>query len=219
MSIILTGFEPFLGESINPSGELIDLYSRDPKIKTFKLPVSYSRTFSPLEKYLSSFGYGRHENSEDVMVPTAERPTDLIMLGQAGGRKSISLERFAMNWQDTEYADEDGEKRLEQVIEVTGRGSYRSSYPLRDWLQVFQSKSDVSFEISHSAGAFVCNTLSYQAAHWLHVNRWPLRWIFIHFPYLPEQVSGKNPTPPTMTLAEMKLGLDLVLEQCRSMQS
>ena len=197
MRILLTAFEPFLGEKINPSMKMLSHFANDPEISTAILPVSYKRAFESLKPTLEEGHF-----------------TDVIMLGQAAGRSKVSMERFAMNWQDAEYADEDGEIRLEQIIETVGRGSYRTTYPLRTWLNEAQ-KQNHPLEISLSAGAFICNTIYYQLAHWGHQHRPGLRCMFVHVPFLPEQVVGKNPTPPSMTESEMLNSVKFILENVK----
>jgi pyroglutamyl-peptidase len=198
MRILLTAFEPFLGEKINPTMKIISHFSADPLISTIVLPVSYEKAFQRLKPVLQEGSF-----------------TDVIMLGQAAGRSLVGLERFAMNWQDTEHADEDGEIRTEQVIDNVGRGSYRTIYPLRRWLNKAKN-TNLPMEISHSAGAFVCNTIYFQVSQHAHQSQPSFKSLFVHVPFLPEQVANKNLNQPSLELEKMIECVEFIVNQCKA---
>lgn len=223
MKILMTGFEPFCGERINPSQELLKFFSGDPRVKTLLLPVSYQRSVEALEAELQ---------------PTLRRNDpglayDFVLLcGQAGGRKHICLERVAINCIDADKADEDGKLFLEKEISVDGPPAYLSKLPLRQWTTELRAKG-FNVEISNSAGAFVCNHIYYRAQQLLRASgrggdgssnsggcngietrRGTLsrtEVLFVHVPYLTEQLMGKPAETFGMSLEAMKQTIDALL--------
>lgn len=173
MKILVTAFEPFNGETMNPTMKLLDAIPHSPVITKKILPVSYARSFPALRAELQGNSY-----------------TDVLMMGQAGGRALVSMERFALNWRDSKVADEDGELIFEKSIRPAAPMAYRSSYPLRAWLCQAE-KLQLPIEISNSAGAFICNSISFELADHLQQTSQNLRWMFLHVPYLPEQLINK----------------------------
>lgn len=197
MKILMTGFEPFLGERINPSEELLKIYSGCEKIDTLLLPVSYEKSFRLLRQKIENKAFDF-----------------ILMMGQAGGRKHVCLERVAVNYIDTDKADEDGKLILETVIRQDGPSAFLSNLPLRQWLTSLRAKG-FNVEISNSAGAFVCNHLYYQAfEHFLtsapsSSGVPPL--LFLHVPYMTEQLMGKPAETFGMSLQCMKQTVSAVL--------
>lgn len=189
--ILITGFKPFLGESLNPSEMLLpEIQNSDPEVATLLLPVSYQQAFLNLKNYWIQQG-----------------PFDaLLMLGQAGGRKSICLERIAVNWSETAHPDEDGLQLPTGKIIPHAVNSYISDFFPTEWKTRLSQVAPV--EISHSAGTFVCNSLYFQALHELPKSTAVL---FTHLPYLPEQLHGKTEPIPAMSLAlQLKVVLELI---------
>lgn len=186
--ILLTGFEPFGGENINPSKELLGFYFSDPRIQTLCLPVSYRRSFDLVMNKLRSQSF-QH----------------ILMLGQAGGRKTVCLERIKLNLRDAEMPDSDGYQYTGQKIDPSGSDLIWSSYDLDRW--VSQAKVlGLPLSVSNSAGAYVCNSLSYQVGQATTVPS-----LFVHVPYLPLQTQNKN--EPSMELIQMKSCLDFIINQ------
>lgn len=204
MKLLMTGFEPFCGERINPSEELLKLFSDDKflsgdsRVETLLLPVSYQRSVDILEAAISRTAY------------------DFILLcGQAGGRKQICLERVALNWIDADKADADGKLFLEKQISADGPPAYLSELPLRQWATDLRAKG-FKVEVSNSAGAFVCNHIYYRLQHRLQggVQQAEERLspvLFVHIPYLTEQLMGKPVDTFGMSLEAMKQAMDELL--------
>ncbi|MCX7978665.1 MAG: pyroglutamyl-peptidase I [Bdellovibrionaceae bacterium] len=166
--ILLTGFEPFHGHPKNPSQMLVEALQKE-GFSSVVLPVSWSRLPSALDLALKEAG-----------------PVDFVlMLGLAAGRSGISLERVALNWQESP-ADEDGEIRDGLFIEPAAPQAIISGLPLRKWAQELTA-SGVPTEVSFSAGAFLCNFL-----YWTVLRR-GLSGLFVHVPQLPEQARAGEP--------------------------
>jgi pyroglutamyl-peptidase len=169
--ILLTGFEPFQGEQINPSKEIVDrLSSRGWKdLDTLILPVAFEKAFDQVQEKLLQKKYDF-----------------ILMLGQAGGRKNICFERIAINLIDTDIADEEGQRWHERKIIEDAPEAILSSLPLREWAAELKQTGH-GVEISNSAGLFVCNCLYYQVSLSLETRN-----LFVHVPYAEEQ--GKSPS-------------------------
>ena len=195
-SILVTGFEPFLKEIVNPSGEILRSLPVSPEVETLILPVSYERSWRALQSHLENRSY-----------------EFILMLGQAGGRAQISLEKVALNLQDSATADEDGMLRLDQKISVEGPKAIISSLPLREWASLLLSKQR-PVNVSHSAGAFVCNSLYYQLSEKFFDSE-QTRVLFVHVPYLSEQVQEKENSIPSLTLDVMTQAIQNLIELCR----
>ena len=195
--ILITGFEPFHGETVNPSKKLLQLFEANPEFKTLLLPVSYDKSWKKIETELKTQDY------------------DLIlMMGQAGGRAKIGLERVAINSIDSEAKDEDGVQIINSSIFPGGADAYMCHLPLREWLQSCRMKN-FPIEISNTAGVYVCNSIYYKTLQFIQNRNSNQKALFIHFPYLPEQVFGKPSNTPCLTLEVMKQTLDLVLDLYR----
>lgn len=195
--ILLTGFLPFLGESINPSQVLLERIKRDLSLQdhvdTLLLPVSFQQAGTLLKQHLS-----RH------------RYEAVLMLGQAGGRKRISLEQVALNWIETEKPDEDGFTPHRGNIDPKGEAAYFTDLPLPQWQKLLE-ENQIPAEISLSAGGYVCNHIYYQTLKTIR-EQGSAQACFIHVPYLPEQTAGKTAETPSMELDQMEKGIHLLLK-------
>lgn len=205
--ILVTGFEPFLGESINPSQLIIESLSNQSEFKELcdflLLPVSYKRSVFELERKLSQ------NNFQFV-----------LMLGQAGGRSEVSLEIQGFNQNECRFADEDGDLRLNQVIRDDGETLLKVDLPLQEWVHSLREEG-LPVSVSETAGRFVCNHLYYE-----FLARKKELGLFVHVPYLPEQVNGEKKSEltnqvvapaqraPSMKLEHMVQIVEKILMKC-----
>lgn len=194
--ILITGFEPFHGEDLNPSRELALAFQK--QYDTLILPVSYQRANQMLQDQLK---VGRYDF--------------ILMLGLAGGRKWMDLERVAINLEDAEKADEDGDLRVQTKINPDGPDAFLNPLPLRDLSQTLQQKN-APVQISFSAGAFVCNSVYYRVFDWIKKSGRGSHALFVHLPYSNEQLSGKPEGTPSLSLEKMKMALDELLALMKS---
>ena len=178
MRILLTGFEPFDNETINPSWEAVQRVKTPAGAEIIRhcLPVSF-RTAPVL--------------LEDLIRQHC--PDAVLCVGQAGGRNGISLERIAVNLMDGRIPDNDGFQPADEPIVPGGENAYFSSLPLRK-LEAALKEAGISVQISNTAGLYVCNAVFYTAVR-LAAREFPgMKAGFIHVPYLPEQSrEGKYP--------------------------
>lgn len=174
MSILVTGFKPFLSEKLNPSEllaqDLSKYFSGD--VVSVVLPVEFKKSYEVLSGYLSSdeFDY-------------------VIMLGQAAGRDKVCLEKIALNWVQSEYPDETGV--IPPIAEISSSHplALMSSFPVDHIYEELHRKA-LPISISFSAGTYVCNELYFQVS----ANH-PVKSVFIHVPLVKEQIQDNKPRP------------------------
>jgi pyroglutamyl-peptidase len=196
--ILITGFMPFKGETLNPSALIIEKLKQDPEIKlnleTLILPVVFKDSVKILLKEVDRL-----------------RPALILMLGQAGGRSQICLERVGLNWIETEEPDESGWAPPLGPIVNRGSSAFFSELPLDEWKKSLLQK-DLMVNVSLSAGGYVCNHLYYHVLDYLTRQKQALAATFIHLPYVLEQAINKEPRPPAMDFAIQYRTLKCILE-------
>lgn len=189
MKILLTGFDPFGGSAINPSAQVVQALAAvgvdGAALATAILPVD--RVHGP-EMLLSALD--------------THQPDVLLMLGQAGGRAVISIERVAINLMDYRIADNGGQKVTDEPIVPGGPAAYFATVPVRAMLSAIQA-AGIPAELSLSAGAYLCNQVLYTALHHAAQRVLPMQVGFIHLPYLPEQAAAEPRSPASMALPTM----------------
>lgn len=195
MTILLTGFEPFGGEAINPSWEVARaLHGQrigDAIVQARCLPTSFSGAPRALAEAL-----------------TEVRPRLVVGLGLASGRSEISIERVAVNLIDARIADNAGERPQDVPVLAGAPAAYFSTLPIkamRNALRVAGHPAGLSL----SAGAFVCNQLFFELQHRLAGQG--LKSGFIHLPALPEQAARSQPSVPSMSLVAQVDAIRLAL--------
>jgi pyroglutamyl-peptidase len=187
--ILVSGFEPFGGESINPTERLVEALGRDQaldpdsralippdaEVRPVLLPVTFDSAFKKLKYEIRAFD-----------------PHLVLAFGLAAGRGAVEFERVAINCLDAEIADNAGQQPRGLPIEALGAPAYFSTLPVRELVAAVQNEG-LPARISNSAGTYVCNFLMYRL---LEMNvRSQRRCGFIHVPFLPEQVSQKSGVP------------------------
>ena len=186
--LILTGFEPFRGERINPSWEVARGFDGDViggmQIKSVRVPVGCAKAARRITGAIVRY-----------------RPRAVIGLGEAGGRPAISLERIAINLADERGAlARSGDPGFTPVVRG-GPDAYFSRLPLRAIIRELDRK-EIPASVSLSAGVYACNALMYAALHQL--RRKPTVPVgFIHLPYEARQ-AGRHRSLPTMAITQME---------------
>ena len=193
--VLVTGFEPFGGQSTNPSALVaMALDGRqigDCQVVGGLLPCVFGRALRELKHLLRQ-----------------SKPKLVLCLGQAGGRSAIAIERVAINVDDACIADNAGATPIDQPIAVRGPVGYWSTLPIKAIVQALRN-ANIPAEISQSAGTFVCNHVFYGLMRSL--SRKPVRGGFIHVPYSTEQATE---TQPGMSLIEMTRAIELAIATC-----
>ena len=175
--LLITGFEPFGGETINPSWEAVKQLPNiinDYELVKLELPVVFGLAF---EKALAL------ANEINASV--------ILCVGQAGGRNAITPELIAINLRHASIPDNNGNQPKDEPIILGGDSAYFSTLPVRKMAEAIRAV-DISSQVSYSAGAYVCNDLLYSLLS--HFNGSSTRVGFIHIPYCEEQ--DKQPAMP-----------------------
>jgi len=196
--VLITGFEPFGGHSVNPS-ELV-ARALDGRVIGGRLicgrvlPVRSGELEGALEAAIS-------QTQPDLVVCT----------GVAGGRNAIALERVAVNVLDFKIADNDGNVHRNRYIRADGPDARFSNLPLSAILEAWR-RAEIPAYISNSAGTFLCNQAIYHALS-LTQNAGNARAGFVHFPYLPSQaIAAGAESTPSMSLDLMQRAVELLIE-------
>jgi len=185
VKILVTGFEPFGGDKINPSEEVVKSLP----------PLVGDITVIP---GILPVAYGEAEEELFSLIRLHE-PDGILSLGLAAGRCAPELERIAVNLDDAFLADNRGLIRRAAPITPGGPDAYFSTLPLDKIRQTLRVKGIPSF-ISLSAGAFLCNHLFYLLMEYVHKSRPLIPAGFMHLPALPSQGLDQR-NRPTMPLS------------------
>jgi pyroglutamyl-peptidase len=173
-TVLLTGFEPFGDESINPSWEAVRALQgariSGHRIEARCLPVVFGAAIKQLRKAI-----------------TETKPALVVCVGQAGGRARLSLERVAINVDDARRPDNAGNAPIDAPIVADGPAAYFTSLPIKRLRQALQ-RAGIPAEVSQTAGTYVCNHVFYGLMHALRSKR-GLRGGFVHIPYSPDQAA------------------------------
>lgn len=185
MNILITGFEPFGGDVINPSWEVArSLHGQvigGATVHARCLPTTFAGAPVALETALATF-----------------RPQCVIALGQASGRAEVSIERVAVNLIDARIPDNAGDRLQDVPVRADAPAAYFSTLPIKAMRDALRAAGHPA-GLSLSAGAFVCNQLFFELQHRLAGQG--VRSGFIHLPALPEQAARAQPVVPSMGLA------------------
>jgi|SRR5579872_1689836 len=195
MQALVTGFEPFGGDSVNPSFEALALLPADLgdlTIATQVLPCRFGAALSALEQAIA-----------------ATAPDIVLGVGLAGGRSELSLERVAINVDDARIADNGSQQPVDRPIVPDGPAAYFATLPIKAAVAAMR-EAGLPAAVSNSAGTFVCNHVFYGLMH-LAATRFPaVRAGFLHVPYLPSQ-AARLPGTPSMALGEIVRGVEIIL--------
>ncbi|HMA68554.1 MAG TPA: pyroglutamyl-peptidase I [Candidatus Mcinerneyibacterium sp.] len=195
--ILLTGFDPFGGEKINPATKVVKKFNKKEingfKIETLEIPTVYKKSIKKTIKKIEQIN-----------------PEIVISIGQAGGRFDISIERVAINIDDYRIEDNEGNQPVDKPINPKGENAYFSNLPVKNIVKKIQEK-DIPAIVSNSAGTFVCNHVMYGVLDYIYKNNLDIKAGFIHIPYLPSQVVDKK-KKPSMSLDTVKRGLELAIK-------
>ena len=182
--LLITGFEPFGGETVNPSWEAVKLLPEvidDVRLHKLRLPVVYG-------------------DAARAAIDAVEklRPDAVLCIGQAGSRSAVTPEFVAINLRHARIADNAGNQPQDEPVVPGGPAAYFTTVPVRRMVEAVE-KTGVPCACSYTAGTFVCNDLIYSLLHALRNTETAAG--FIHMPFLPEQGS------PSLTLEQMVTAL------------
>lgn len=195
MKVLVTGFEPFGGESINPAQMIVE-----------QLPRQI--TGAQIIKQIVPCVFGKAiECVQAVMAK--EQPDLVVCIGQSGGRDSITPERVAINLCDARIPDNAGNQPIDAPIMADGENAYFSSLPIKAMVAAMAAEG-IPAQVSNTAGTYVCNNLMYGVLYHIQKSFPAMRGGFVHVPFVPEQVADK-PGKPALPLAQMVQGMTLAI--------
>lgn len=196
--VLLTGFAPFGGESVNPSWQAVSVLDgeciADHRVVARVLPVEFGVALAVLH---------------DAIRETS--PALVLCVGQAGGRAQLSIERIAINVDDARIADNNAVSPVDIPIVADGPAGYFATLPIKAMLAALHD-AGIPAEVSQTAGTYVCNHVFYGLMHALRDSN--VRGGFIHIPYAPEQAArhpGAASLPIETVIAALRIALHTAL--------
>ena len=195
MKIIVTGFDPFGGEKINPSIECVKALPEIEGVELIRLelPTVFKESAKRLNEVIN-----------DV------KPDAVLSVGQAGGRAGITMERIAINVDDARIPDNISQQPIDEAIQLDGEAAYFTTLPIKRIVKAIR-EAGISAEVSNSAGTFVCNHIMYQSLFAATKADKPFKAGFMHIPFIPEQTTDK----PSLPLEESTKAVQIAIETIR----
>lgn len=192
MKILITGFDPFGGEKVNPAYEAIKLLEdriSDATIIKLEIPTVFHKSAEVIKDKINE-----------------ENPDVIVCVGQAGGRFDVTPERVAINVDDARIPDNENNQPIDEKIKEDGADAYFSSLPIKAMVEKMRGAA-VPSSVSNSAGTFVCNHIMYQVLYFIDKEFPGKTGGFVHVPFIPEQTIGKS-NQPSMHLEDIAKGLE-----------
>lgn len=181
-TVLLTGFEPFGGDPLNPSGEIARQLDgaviAGHHVQGAVLPCVFGKAVTELKRLMRRY-----------------RPALVICLGLANGRAEITPERVAINVDDARIPDNAGRQPVDRPIAKGGPAAYWSTLPIKAIVAALR-RNEFPAAVSQTAGTFVCNHVFYALMHELARKRGTVRGGFIHLPCHPELAKAGQPSLP-----------------------
>lgn len=185
--VLLTGFEPFGGERVNPSwqavSELVERAPREYEPVAVELPCAFERSLPALRAAVA-----------------AHRPRLVVCVGQAGGRPDVTVERVAINLADARIPDNAGAQPIDLPVIAGAPAAYFSTLPVKACVAAMRA-AGAPASVSHTAGTYVCNQVFYGLAHLLATELPGVRGGFVHVPYSPAQVAEAGTAAPSLAVS------------------
>ncbi|MDR2276617.1 pyroglutamyl-peptidase I [Vagococcus fluvialis] len=196
MKILVTGFDPFGQDTMNPAIEAVK-----------RLPD----TISGAEIIKLEIPTVFNKSAEVTREAMAKHDVDYVLnIGQAGGRFDLTPERVAINLDDARIPDNEGNQPIDVEIKADGESAYFSQHPVKAMVTAIKN-AGLPASVSNTAGTFVCNHIMYQSLYLTHKEFPKAKAGFMHVPFLPEQVL-ERPGMPAMSLEDITRGIVAAIE-------
>ena len=197
MKLLLTAFDPFGGDAINPALEAVKLVAD--KIGRFdivklEVPTVFRKSIDTVAKAIEE-----------------EKPDVVLCIGQAGGRFEITPERVAINVDDARIKDNESNQPIDIKIFEDGENAYFTTLPIKAMVEAIR-EVNLPAAVSNTAGTFVCNHLMYGVLYTLAKKYPHIKGGFTHVPFIPAQVARRTPVAPYMALEDIKRGLEAAID-------
>ena len=197
MKILVTGFDPFGGEKVNPAYEAVKLMPDNiagAEIIKLEIPTVFSKSALAVEAGIEKY-----------------HPDVVVNVGQAGGRSCVTIEKVAINLAEARIPDNDGEQPLNVPLKEDGENAYFSLLPVNAIVKNVREHG-LPCHVSYTAGTYVCNAVMYNVLY-MAAKKYPkLRAGFIHVPYACEQVVDKPNGTACMSVADIARSLEYAVE-------
>lgn len=197
MKVLITGFDPFGGEKVNPAYEAVKLLPdtiAGAEIIKLEIPTVFSKSGPAVEA-------GIQEHNPDVV----------INVGQAGGRSCVTIEKVAINLADARIPDNAGEQPVDEKLQEDGETAYFATIPVKAIVQNIREHG-IPCHVSYTAGTYVCNCVMYNVLY-MAATKYPnIRAGFIHVPFAAEQVVDKANGVASMSLEMIAKSLEYAIE-------
>ena len=177
MKILVTGFDPFGGDTVNPALELIKKLPSEidgNQIITLEIPTVFHKSIQTIRDAIE-----------------LHHPDAVLSIGQAGGRVDLTVERVGINCDDARIPDNEGNSPVDAKIFEDGADAYLLTLPIKAMVKEIQA-AGVPASVSNTAGTFVCNHVAYGVAYLAKKYYPEMKTGFMHIPYLPYQVAEKR---------------------------
>ncbi len=195
MKILLTAFDPFGGESVNPAQKAVE-------------SVPDSVAGAQIVKCIVPTVFGR---SIDTVLEEVrrEKPDAVLCIGQAGGRAGLTVERVAINLNDARIPDNEGKQPKDEEIYTDGDSAYFATLPVKAMVEKIK-EAGLPASVSYSAGTFVCNHLMYGVLYHIAKEFPDMKGGFMHVPYLHEQAVNR-PGIPSLSREDIVKGIEAAI--------
>lgn len=196
MKILVTGFDPFGGERLNPSFEVVKLLKEhilDAEIFKLEIPTAFNVSAERVIEEISKL-----------------KPDYVLCLGQSGGSSCINVERVAINVDDARIPDNMGRQPVDTLIDSDGSPAYFSTLPIKAIVEGIKNIG-IPAIVSNSAGTYVCNHIMYSVLNHISKNKLDIKAGFIHIPFIPSQITDK-PNTPSMDLNTAVQAIEKAIE-------
>lgn len=192
MKILVTGFDPFGGETTNPALEAVKALPAQIKgaqIIKLEIPTVFNKSAQVTRQAI-----------------VQHQPDVVLTIGQAGGRFSVTVERVAINVDDARIADNEGNQPIDVPIQADGAPAYFTQLPIKAMVAAIK-QAGLPAAVSNTAGTFVCNHMMYQVQYLIDKEFPNIKGGFMHVPYVASQVINK-PGQPFMSLPDILTSLE-----------
>lgn len=196
-TVLLTAFESFGGERLNPSWEAVRDFDgkmlAGVRVVVRQLPVVFATCGAVLTDALTTL-----------------QPDGILCVGQAGGRCDITLERVAINIHDARIPDNQQQQPVDEPVVAGGPAAYFATLPIKAIVASLR-EAGIPASVSQTAGTFTCNSVMYSLLHWLHTHGSPARGGFMHIPWMPQQAVN-HPGAPSMSVSSVTQALEIAIQ-------
>lgn len=197
MKILVTGFDPFGGDTVNPAYEAVKLLPETiagAQIVKLEIPTVFFDSAAAVKEKIK-------EVNPDVV----------ICVGQAGGRASVSIEQVGINKIEARIPDNKGNQPLNEAIQSDGKSAYFTNLPIKAMIKNMHDH-DLPGYISYTAGTYVCNYIMYELMYMIEKEFPTLKGGFIHVPFAPYQVITRAVSTPSMSIEQIAKSIEYGIE-------